>query len=61
MPIRYDKGKIRYEANRSRRYKEEARAHKSVTQKKVLKIWTTTMGVVTHLESDFLEYKVKWV
>ena len=34
---------------------------KALHKKKVLMTWTTTMGVVTHLESDILEYKVKWV
>ena len=52
---------MRYGANSSRRYKEEARTHKSVTQKKVLMTWTTTMGLVTHLEPDILEHEVKWV
>ena len=34
---------------------------KALHKKKLLMTWTTTMGVVTHLESDILEYKVKWV
>ena len=34
---------------------------KALHKKKILMTWTTTMGVVTHLESDILEYKVKWV
>ena len=35
--------------------------HTKALQKKVLMTWTTTMGLVTHLELDILEYEVKWV
>ena len=34
---------------------------KALHKKKVLMTWTTTMGLVTHLEPDILEHEVKWV
>ena len=40
---------------------EDIKKRQDVTQKNVLMTWTTTMGVVTHIEPDILEYEVKWV
>ena len=43
-------------------YIQKRQEHTKVLyKKKVLMTWTTTMGVVTHLEPDILEYEVKWV
>ena len=43
-------------------YIQKRQEHTKVLyKKKVLMTWTTTMGVVTHLEPDILEYEVKCV
>ena len=49
---------VRYGPNRSRRYYEEvARIHRRTIQKD---LHEDHNGVITHLELDILECKVKW-
>ena len=56
----HNKGRKQYEPNRSRGYYEEvARIHRT-TIKKDLHDPDNHNGVITHLEPDILEYKVKW-
>ena len=55
-----NKGQKWYGPNRSRRYSEEvARIHKEL-YKKDLHNPDNHNGVITHLEPDILECKVKW-
>ena len=50
-----------YGPKRSRRYQEEvARIHRRTTHKKYLNILDNHDGVITHLEPDIPECKVKW-
>ena len=55
----HNKGQNRYGPNRSRRYQEVARIHRR-TIKKDLHDLGNHDGVITHLEPDILECKVKW-
>ena len=61
LAIGYNKGQKWYTSNRSRRYKEEvATIHRRTIQKN-LHDTDNHDGVITHLQPDILECKVKWV
>ena len=63
FPVHAKLGSIkdRQGPNRSRRYSEEvARIHRRTIQKKDLNDLDNHDGVITSLEPDIVEYRVKW-
>ena len=56
----HNKGQKQYGPNRSRRYKKRWQEYTEELYKKDLSDSDSHDGVITHLESDILECKVKW-
>ena len=56
----HNKGQKQYGPNRSRRYKKRWQKYTEELYKKDLNDSDSHDGVITHLEPDILECKVKW-